>query len=376
VPIADTVTAVQAALDPAEDDLVHGLRRELSRIGGVTIPPDAFHRDAIPGHLRPRFRVTDDEGGVVAEGDDLTALKATIVDAARSVIATGRHPLERTELEAWSIGELPQVVEVGEPGHKAKAYPALVDRGDTVSVQLLATPDEQAIEMWPGTCRLLILTLGAPTGPLRALITEEAKHAIRLGPYPSIADWADDCLMAAAGQILTAAGGPPWDATGFDRLRSLAEDELGNAAESVGRDSIALLESLGSVEGLLEPLSDRFPDVTDDVVAQANRLVYPGFLRNIGTARVADVHRYLQAMAARLERLPRDPARDTDLIARVHRLEEQHDRLLETLPTTPELIEVAWMLEELRVSFFAQSLGTKGKVSERRIERALEALLA
>jgi ATP-dependent helicase HrpA len=111
-------------------------------------------------------------------------------------------------------------------------------------------------------------------------------------------------------------------------------------------------------------------------VAQANRLVYPGFLRNIGTARVADVHRYLQAMAARLERLPRDPARDTDLIARVHRLEEQHDRLLETLPTTPELIEVAWMLEELRVSFFAQSLGTKGKVSERRIERALEALLA
>jgi ATP-dependent helicase HrpA len=376
VPIADTVAAVQNALDPAKDDLVHGLRRELSRLGGIVVPPEALDRDAIPPHLRPRFRVIADDGSVVAESDDLAALKAETADMIRSTIAAGRHPLEQSGLTAWSIGELPRTVEVGPAGEEVAAYPALIDDGETVSVRLLATPAEQEAEMRLGVARLLLLSLPQPAGPLRSMLDSEARQALGAGPYESASEWIDDCLMAAAVHLVDEAGGPPWDGRGFDRLRALARDELPASVMTVGSESLAALHALTATEHLLGPIADRHPDVVDDVVAQANRLVYPGFLTGVGASRVADVHRYLEAMVRRVERLPEHPERDAEMMARVRRLEEEHDRLVETLPTTPELIEVAWMLEELRVSFFAQQLGTRGKVSEARIERALADLLA
>ncbi len=373
VPIADTVAAIQEALNPATDDLVHGLRRELGRLGGIVIPPEALDRTAIPGHLRARFRVIAEDGSVVAEGNDLTALKVETTDMVRSTIAAGRHPLEQDGLTAWSLGEFPRTVDVGPAGEEVAAYPALIDDGDSVSVRLLATPAEQEAEMRLGVARLIVLGLPEPTRPLRALLDADTRRALGAGPYESTAEWIDDCLMAAATHLVDEAGGPPWDGTGFDGLRARARTEL--PASTVGSQSLAALEALSAAEHLLAPIADRHPEVTDDVVAQANRLVYPGFLTGVGAARVADVRRYLEAMARRLERLPEDPGRDAALMARVRRLEHEHDRLVASLPASPELIEVAWMLEELRVSFFAQQLGTKGKVSETRIERALADLL-
>jgi len=374
VPIADTVAAVQESLRPGDEGLMQGLRRELTRIGGVAIPPDAFDPGAIPAHLHPRFRVTGPEGEVLTEGGDLAALKAELAADTRCTIAAGRHPLEEAGLTSWSIGELPQVIEVGEAGHRAMAYPALVDDGDSVSVRLLATPAEQESAMRYGVCRLLLLTLPSPAGLLRPLVTSDTKRAIRTGPYEATADWADDCLMAATAQIVADSNGPPWNGIGFDRLHLAVRDGLAAAVTRVGRGSLDLLHTLGKIEWRLGPLTDRFPDAVDDVVAQVNRLVYPGFLTGVGAGRITDVSRYLQAVVRRLERLPEQPERDTDLMARVHRLEILHDRLVALLPVSPGLIEVSWMLEELRVSLFAQALGTRGKVSEQRIERALTEL--
>jgi ATP-dependent helicase HrpA len=374
VPIADTVAAVQASLHPGKEGLVPALRRELSRLGGVTIPPDAFDPEAIPSHLHPRFRVTGAEGEVITEGRDLAALKAELADEARRTIAADRHPLEQSGLTSWSVGELPQVIEVGEAGHRARAYPALVDDGDSVSVRLLATAAEQATAMRAGVCRLLLLTLPSPTGLLRPLATDDAKRAIRTGPYQSTAEWVDDCLMTATAQIVADSNGPPWDGTGFDRLHLRVRDELAEVATQVGEGSLDLLRSLREIEWRLGPLTDRFPEAVDDVVAQVNRLVYPGFLTGIGAGRIPDATRYLQGVMWRLERLPEQPERDADLMARVHRLEAGYNRLMDILPMTPDLIEVSWMLEELRVSLFAQTLGTRGKISEQRIERALTEL--
>jgi ATP-dependent helicase HrpA len=136
-----------------------------------------------------------------------------------------------------------------------------------------------------------------------------------------------------------------------------------------------MFQTLRSVYAALDGLDDRFAEAAADIDLQLERLVYPGFLTGVGAARLPDVHRYLEAIERRLEQLPQDPLRDGDFMARINRLEDEHDRLREALPPSPELIAVAWMLEELRVSFFAQSLGTNGKVSEKRIEKALDELL-
>jgi len=374
VPIADTVAAVQSALRPGEESLVQGLRRELGRIGNTPIPPDAFDAAALPPHLRSRFRVIGDDGDVVAEGEDLTVLRTGLADDVRRTIAAERHPLEQRGLTSWTAGDLPSSVDVGEAGHRAAAFPALVDDGNTVSVRLMATAAEQESTMRTGTCRLLLLSLPTPEGILRPHIDRDIRQTIRTGPYDDAAEWIDDCLMAAAASIVDASGGPPRDEAGFERLRQQTRDDLAEIVIGIGQTSLEVLGSVGEVEWHLDSITDRYPDAADDVVVQVNRLIYPGFLTGIGAHRVGDVDRYLQAVVRRLEALPTHPDRDAANMARIHRLEAEYDRLTELLPVTPESTELSWMLEELRVSLFAQAIGTKGKVSERRIERALAAL--
>ena len=372
VPIADTVAALTQSLHPTEGALIPALRRELGLIGGLPIPPDAFALEDLPRHLRPRFRVIGEDGTVVAEGEDLAAIKAGAAEETRRAVAAEQHPLERTGLTSWDVPALPAVVDVGEGEHRAPAYPALVDEGESVAVRLLATPEEQAEAMWAGTRRLLLLSLPSPAKLVLPLLDDAAKQAIRSGPYEIPADWAEDVLVAAIGNILAEAGGPARDAAGFGALVGRAKDELADRAAALGTESLGLLATLRRVQEMLGSIpKGRFDEAIRDVVDQVDRLVYPGFLTGVGADRVADVHRYLRGAERRLERLPEDPQRDAALMARVHRLEREQDRLMDLLPPTPDLIEVAWMLEELRVSFFAQSLGTRGKVSEPRIERRL-----
>ncbi|MCJ7724929.1 MAG: DUF3418 domain-containing protein, partial [Acidimicrobiia bacterium] len=376
VPIADTVAAVQAALRPGEETLVQGLRRELGRLGEVAIPVDAFDRTSLPAHLRSRFRVLGADGAVVAEGEDLAALKEGLAEDARRTIAAAPHPLEQTGLTSWALGDLPLSLEVGETPHRATAYPALVDEGDSVAVRLLPTTPERDAAMRPGICRLLLLSLPSPELILRPMVDRQTRQTIRTGPYEDSAGWIDDCLMAAAASIVDRFGDPPRHGADFERLRATARDDLAEIAIGVGEQSLGLLGEVEEIEVRLGPVADRYPDTVDDVVAQVNRLVYPGFLMGIGAARIADVSRYLRAVTVRLDALAAHPDRDADQMARVHRLESEYDRLADLLPTTPESIEIAWMLEELRVSLFAQAVGTRGKVSEPRIERALAALEA
>ena len=352
------------------------VRRELTRRSGKVVPPDALDLDGLPAHLRPTFRVVDEEGVVVAEGKDLAGLKDSLVAEARSTLAARSHDIEQAGLTAWSVGELPQVLEIEGEGTQALAYPALVDEGDSVAVRLMATRDEQADAMWAGTIRLLLLNLPSPGKLLRPMLGTDAKLAIKARPYRSTAEWVDDCLMCAVGGIMAEFGGPAWDAPGFDELLSLVRDALGERVTAVGLESLALLETAQAVSAALSRSGvDMFEDSVADVDDQLAALVYPGFLAGVGEGRVADVHRYVRAMERRLEHLPRNPGRDLEMMDRVHRLENEYERLAELLPSSPEVIEVAWMLQELRVSLFAQAIGTRGKVSEKRVERALADLL-
>jgi ATP-dependent helicase HrpA len=370
VPIPETVRTLLARLRPEEGGLVDTLRRELGRIAGAPIPPDALDPDSLPPHLRPRFRVVDAGGHVLAEGRDLAALKAELRQDLREAAAA--HPLEQVGLTRWSIGELPRVVELG---RGVRAYPALVDEGDSVAVRLLATREEQAEAMWEGVRRLLVLGLPSPTRLLRPLLTDAATRTLRDGPYDEAAEWAADCLTAALDRVLAGAGGLPRDGVTFDALVGRAREEIADRLAETARTSLEILALRRSVLAALDrpaAAPATFGPVLEDVVEQLDRLVYPGFLTSLGANRLTDVARYLRAIERRLERLPEHPARDAELMASVRRLEQEHDRLRDVAPQSEELREVGWMLQELRVSLFAQALGTHGSVSEQRIRRVLE----
>jgi ATP-dependent helicase HrpA len=319
----------------------------------------------LPAHLRPSFRVVDDGGEPVAEGADLSELKDRLKQQARSVTGPG-HEVEQIGLTSWTIGELSREVEVGDP--PVKAYPALVDEGGSVAVRLVATPREQSDAMWAGCRRLLALSLPSVGRILRLQIDDDAKRAIRSGPHGSAAEWVADCTTCVAGGVLSDGGGPAWNAEEFAALVDLAWEDLDDRADAVAGSSLRILTAAAKVRRSLASFEG---PAADDIHGQLDQLVYPNFVAAVGADHLEDIERYLLAIERRIERVREDPVRDAELMAKVHRLEEEHDRLMDIVGPTPELANIAWMLQELRVSFFAQSLGTRGKVSEQRIAKAL-----
>jgi ATP-dependent helicase HrpA len=168
------------------------------------------------------------------------------------------------------------------------------------------------------------------------------------------------------------AGGPAWDATGFDTLLLTVRDELHPRVTAVARDSLDVLDALRGAELAFNRLDEeRHATALRDIADQVGSLIYPGFLTAVGSERLPDIRRYLEAIERRIDRLQQDAARDERMMKRIHDLEKEVDRLQEAMPGEERLMYAAWMIQELRVSLFAQALGTREKVSEKRIRRLL-----
>ena len=376
VPIPDTVRELVGSLESADGGLIDVLRRALTRRSGIPILPDAFDLQSLPPHLTPRYRIVGADGVPIAEGGDLAALRSLVQETAVSAITETSHALERTGLTSWSIGELPVEVELTGSGTPVLAFPALVDEGDVVSVRLLATVAEQMESMWAGTRRLLQLQLPPASKLLRPLLTPDVKLALVTSPYEGPADWMSDVASAAVSALMAEAEAPAWNATEFDRLLAHVRDRFGAAAVEIGEQSASALALLRGIRAEIDTHTrPNFPQVASDIEGQLHRFVYPGFLTGIGAGRVPDVVRYLRAIEWRLARVAENPPRDLALMERIGALEAQLDELVEQLPWSPELVEIAWMLEELRVSLFAQSIGAKGPISEKRVARAMRSLV-
>ncbi|MDH5520833.1 MAG: DUF3418 domain-containing protein, partial [Acidimicrobiia bacterium] len=166
--------------------------------------------------------------------------------------------------------------------------------------------------------------------------------------------------------------GPVWDGRAFDRLLTVVKDQLADTVASVAEHSLAVLEALWDLGLAVDEAPVAASDAIDDVAAQANQLIYPDFVTGVGAGRLADVARYLRAAEHRLHKLASRPERDRAAMEEIRALETEFDRTVEAIGTSPELTVIAWQLQELRVSLFAQHLGTREAVSAKRIRRALE----
>jgi ATP-dependent helicase HrpA len=239
----------------------------------------------------------------------------------------------------------------------------------------MATEDERDEATWRGLRRLVILALPSPARLMRSVLGRlDTPPVVAGGPYGSTAEWMDDCLACAVDAGMEGSGGA-WDRESFERLVADVRDGLTDTLEHVGTTSAGILDALHRVDRAIDDTPDVFTDVLDDVELQLDRFVFPGFLSAVGVERLDDVRRYLDAIEYRLRKLPENPDRDRARMARVTALEAEHDRLSEILSWSPELVDLAWTLQELRVSLFAESIGARGTVSDTRVRAALEALL-
>jgi ATP-dependent helicase HrpA len=288
--------------------------------------------------------------------------------------------LEQTGLTDWTIGTLPQQVQAEQAGNTVAGYPALVDEGDGVSVRVLTSRSGQARAHWGGTRRLLLLAAPSTRKALTRSMSNDTKLAIARTRLGSVDALLDDATNAAIDHLIDQAGGPPWDDADFRSLQRLVRDDLVDTVARIGADVGRIVVAASAVEARLAKLTAPAvqPSVAD-AHAQLQRLVRPGFVSASGMHRLPDVLRYVRGIERRLEKLPAEPFKDAQKMKAVQALERDRDALLQRLPTGParsEARRLSWQLEELRVSLFAQVLGTNGSISEQRIRKELTALAA
>jgi ATP-dependent helicase HrpA len=379
VPVPDTARKVLPELGAPDGDLPGALSAALGRLGGVPVPRSAFDESRLPAHLRVTFRVVDDGPGadstVLASGKDLAELRRQLRPRLQATLTEAARGLTRTGLRDWDFESLPRVFEHGQ----VRAYPALADAGNAVDIRLFETEAEADAAMLQGTRRLLLLAVPSGARAVAGRLPVSAKLAMSRHPYRSTDALLDDCAAAAADQIIRDAGGPAWDAAGFARLLDFARERLAaETADVVARVAQVLAEAHAAEASLAGRPNPALAAAFDDMRSQLQALIYPGFISATGTRRLADLVRYLQAITRRLEKAPESPARDAERMAAVHRVAGDYESVLAELPPsrrqTAGAQAVRWMIEEFRVSLFAQLLGTRGPVSEQRIERALDQL--
>jgi len=359
VPAPDTARAVLARLAPREESLLPALSREVRHVRDVVIPVDAWDLDAVPDHLRVTYRVVDEGGAALAEGKDLGELQAQLALPLQEVISSVARDLERSGLTTWEVASIPRTVSAG----AVVGYPALVDEGASVALRVLGTPADQAAAHPAGVRRLLLLTSPSPVKAVRGRLTNASKLALQRNPHGSVGALLADCLTAAADGLV--GGAQVWDAEDFAVLVASVRPRLEVAfADALARTEKVLVAA-AEVEQRLAVSSER------EVRAQLDDLVHPGFVTEVGVARLPDLVRYLQAAAIRLDRLPREAARDRVHAGRVREVQLEWERM----PAGDRRDRVRWMLEELRVSLFAPTVKAKGPISEQRIYKVLDEVL-
>lgn len=373
---------------PLQEPLTTTMARELKRMVGVPLTADDFDWSRVADHLQITFRIVDERRRKLAEDKDLEALKLRLKPKARQAISQaaaataereGGGAIERTGLTDWTIGSLTRLFETRRAGQPVKAFPALVDDGDTVSVRLFDTEAEQQQAMWKGTRRLILRNI--PVNPAKFAsdkLTNAHKLALSANPHGSVQALFDDCATAAADKLIADFGGPAWDEESYRKLYEKVRAEIvDTTVRTVDRVQQALAAWQACERRLKGVRSAVLLANLTDVRKQLDALVKPGFVTETGLRRLPDLMRYLVAADRRLQQMPTNVQRDTSRMEKVHEMQDEYAWLLEQLPqgrpVPSSVLDIRWMIEELRVSYFAHALGTAYPVSDKRIVKAIDA---
>ena len=372
VPIPDTVSLIRSELTPAEGPLVASLRGALNRLLTAPLPADALDLEAVPPYLRPTFRVVGGAGEELATGKDLAVLAREVHAETSAIVAALGTGLERSGLRSWTFGDLPSSVQRTVAGRVLTAYPALADDGDSVSIITCTSLDDQANSMWIGTRRLVRLALRAPVRQVDALLGPAGRRALATSTVQTKVEWYQDIIDCALDHLIAESDGPVRTEVEFARLVERVQHGWDETVRVVVAASVAIETSRAAIDHAIDrTTSPSLGPAVTDLREHVARLVYVGCVTGIGFGRLDDVTRYLRAIERRVGNLGADPGRDAVLMQRCRLLEREFELVAATLAPSADLEAIAWMLEEFRVSTFAQQLGTATPVSEHRIRREL-----
>ncbi|HEX6321693.1 MAG TPA: DUF3418 domain-containing protein, partial [Burkholderiales bacterium] len=349
---------------PADVPLAAALARFIRNELHLEVPVDAFRADSAPPHLHMNFRVVDDHGRQLGMGRNLAELKREFSSGTEAVLQEGLSGEKHT---GWTMGDLGELMELERAGRTLIGYPALVDEGDGVTLQVFDSPEKARELHRAGVRRLLAIAF---RDRIRDLERDLAKD-MALGPLKA------EVVVAALERTFLAESLPMMQAQFARRVEegrsrfNLIAQEIARAARGIVAEQAALAKKLSLME-------KGFPGPVADIRQQLARLLAPGWLARTPWERLQHLPRYLKAASLRLEKLRADPGRDARLAAEVAGLEQPYRRELQSKARmgshSAELAQFGWLLEELRVSLFAQELKTPVPVSPKRLAKLWDTL--
>ena len=371
VPAPDFARAFVEAETPRDQPLVQVLAAFLKRATGADAPPSEFAATELPAHLKMRFRLHDERGRTLATGRDLAALRAQWETEAREAFSRKTDvELTREDVTRWDFEEIPAQVR-SEGG--LSAFPALVDLGEAVALRVFERRDEARAAHLKGVERLLRNALASDMKQARRRLPIANPLSLKYAPLGSVDSLREDLAEGGFADLLAMHDLDARTAGDFEALRTALARELFGAAVERLKLIEPVIEAQADLKPWLEPPLIGFARASyDDLREQLDALLAPGFARELPTARLAHYPRYLRAMRLRAERLRQDPAKDQQRMLQV--LPYWREYLKHRAEDRAELDELRWLIEEWRVSLFAQELKTAEPVSAKRLARALEAL--
>ncbi|HET8926384.1 MAG TPA: ATP-dependent RNA helicase HrpA [Microbacterium sp.] len=424
VPAADWAAKLAAELDgqgPESHDglpslsLREALAARIQRVANQPVTVADFEMERVPPHLRMSIRAVDQRGRAAGSDRDLTALQERLAGRSRDAVSntvsaaervSSRPPgsvndrdrtsplvverasaasetkrgalTERTGLTTWDFPDLPEVVDTRVAGGVVRGYPAVVDEGSSVALRIEATPEAAQKATAAGIRRLVLLSTPSPAAYVLEHLTSAEKLALATSPYQSAKALIEDARVAVADAVIarTAPTGVVRTRAEFEKIRdafaAAVVDDLFAAVSLVAkilsksRDVDRALRAQTSM-ALLGPLGD--------IRAQLAGLVFPDFISRTGLRRLAHYPRYLEGMLVRLQGLADNAGRDRAWLTEYERAATLYADAGGEIPLPPDaptpLSHARWLLEEYRISLFAQRLGTADPVSPQRITRAL-----
>jgi ATP-dependent helicase HrpA len=373
VPVPEFVTGFLEQHN-TQHSLLVTLADYIQRKTSLKLSVSDFDLAALPEHLRMNFSVIDEKGRELGMGRDWHALKKQLGSAAQLTFRSNSPSIEKTGLRQWDFGDLPETLTFTKDGHQMTGYPALEDEVDSVAVKLFDTATEASVNHRKGVCRLMRFELKEQIKQLEKGLPNFNQYALLLRNIISPDDLKEDMLTAIADRAFIGEDELPRTNDAFMKLKQRARARLPAVTDALTRQVQAIANEYQALVQQQAKMPATVNRLKRDCEQQIGLLVYKGCFTQTPWEYLQHVPRYLKALRLRIEKQPSNPDRDGKHAASVGLIWQRWQDKVAALqalhqPVPLALAEYRWLIEELRVSLFAQELRTPFPISTKRLDK-------
>ena len=389
VPAPNYADACLADLSPIDKKgqfvpFLEALSLKLKRMTGIEVSDEEWQVASLPKHLRFNFKVLDEQGKLLRQGRDLHELQHSLQGQVKQSLQKVATPdLEQKGLSEWAFDVLPKEYISKSAGYEIKAYPALVNEGKTVGIKLFEQAHLAKSSHKTGLRQLVVLAIPSPIKYLQEKLPNKAKLGLYFNPFGQIQTLIDDCINAGVDKLIG-------DFSQKNATDIRSKNEFLACCDYVRQDINELVLAIANkvevglttAHGINKKMKGNVPltmiHAHSDIKQHLDSLVFPQFVSVIGVDKLVDWQRYIEGIKRRFEKLPIDPIKDKLHQLNIEKVQAEYVKKCQQIPLgkeiPAELAEVRWLIEELRISFFAQQLGTNVPISTKRIANQLASI--